>query len=66
MVQCTLGGLSLGWMRGTKSLYAKNCACPLKKFVNHYTSSKIFLKLNIKMCVCEMYTFLNMNYGSIY
>ena len=31
MVQCTQGGLSLGWMGGTKICDAKNRACPARE-----------------------------------
>ena len=64
MVQCTQGGLSLGWMGGTKIFDAKNRACPAREICQqlhvtetdhcHWSVAIFFLRLNIKCILFEI------------
>ena len=64
MVQCTQGGLSLGWMGGTNIFDAKNRACPAREICQqlhvtetdhcHWSVAIFFLRLNIKCILFEL------------
>jgi hypothetical protein len=64
VVQCTQGGLSLGWMGRTKIFDAKNRACPAREICQqlhvtetdhcHWSVAIFFLRLNIKCILFEL------------